>query len=57
MVKVKFLLSEDKNSSVRATIYANWVFGSLDLEFVQSEKKVIGMPDIFELPPDYAGII
>lgn len=47
MVKIKIVQSIDRNSLVRTVLYANWIFGIIDSDFVQSPKKIIGVPDIF----------
>lgn len=57
MVKLKLLMNVDKNSAVRTVIYANLVFGLFESEFLRAGQRVIGMPDIFELPPHYARIL
>jgi hypothetical protein len=55
MLKIKFVLTSDKNSLLRSVLYGHWIFSYTDLTLMKPQKKYhsIDIPDIFALPPDY----
>lgn len=57
MAKIRMVLTEDRNSLVRTVMYAYWTFAFFDISFLRSEEKLVGIPDIFDLPPDYTRIL
>lgn len=50
-------MTTDKNSLIRTVMYSYWIFSLVDIALLRSDDKLIGIPDIFDLPPDYTRIL
>jgi len=57
MTKIKLILTKDKNSLVRSVMYSHWIFSFIDIAWLRSQTKIIDLPDIYPLPPDYTKIL
>lgn len=55
LAKAKMVLEVDRNACVKTTLSAYWVFSYIDIAWLRSDDKFSYIPDIFALPPNYAG--